>query len=94
MQKDLVEITLAALTQLKGVDITVLDVADKTSITDTMVIVSGNSERHVSSLADNVVREAKRHDHAPIGVEGQQAGEWVLVDLGDVVVHVMLPRVR
>ena len=65
-----------------------------TSVTDTMVVASGRSDRHVRALADTVVEECAKAGVRPIGVEGQKSGEWVLVDLGDVVVHVMLPRVR
>jgi len=83
-----------ALADLKGVDIRVLDVTDMTSITDRMVIAGGTSTRHVKSLADNVALKAKQAGNPPLGVEGEQAGEWVLIDLGDVVVHVMLPPVR
>ena len=71
-----------------------IDVRGKTSVTDHLVIASGTSTRHVKSIADEVVRHAKRLDCMPLGVEGEREAEWVLVDLGDVVVHVMLPRVR
>jgi len=83
-----------ALEHLKAHDIVELDVRDKTSVTDTMVIASGNSTRHVSSIADEVQRRARQIGNPPIGVEGEREGEWVLVDLGDAIVHVMLPRVR
>jgi ribosome-associated protein len=85
---------LTALDDLKARDIKEIDVRDKTSITDLIIVASGTSTRHVKSIADEVVRLAKRHGHMPLGVEGEREGEWVLVDLGDVVVHVMLPRVR
>ena len=75
-------------------DPVVLDVRDKTSITEAMIIVSGNSGRHVKAIADNLVEEAKSKGVRPLGVEGEDAAEWILVDLGDVVVHVMMERVR
>ena len=90
----LCKVAVSALEDVKGVDIRVLDVHDRSNITDFMVIVSGTSNRHVKSLADRVVEEAKKAGVPPIGVEGEQGGEWVLVDLGDVVVHVMQPQVR
>lgn len=83
-----------ALEQLKAKDIREIDVRGKTGVTDWMVIASGTSTRHVKSIADEVVKQAKAIGVPPIGVEGEREAEWVLVDLGDVVVHVMLPRVR
>ncbi|MGV8921855.1 MAG: ribosome silencing factor [Thermomonas sp.] len=84
----------AAVEELKGKEITEIDVRGKSSVCDYMVVVSGTSSRHVKSIADEVVRFAKKLDVMPLGVEGEREAEWVLVDLGDVVVHVMLPRVR
>ncbi len=85
---------LDALDEIKAVDPVVLDVRGKTGITDLMVVVSGNSNRHVKAIADTVVEHMKRKGLRPLGVEGEEAAEWILVDLGDAVVHVMLPRVR
>jgi len=82
------------LAELKAKDVVEIDVRGKSSVCDFMVIASGTSTRHVKSAADEVVRFAKKLDVMPLGVEGEREAEWVLVDLGDVVVHVMLPRVR
>ncbi|MDH3715628.1 MAG: ribosome silencing factor [Gammaproteobacteria bacterium] len=87
-------IATAALEEIKALNLVILDVSDRTSVTDYMLIASGTSERHVRSLTGNVVRCAKREGFPPLGVEGERGGEWALVDLGDVIVHVMLPRVR
>jgi ribosome-associated protein len=92
--KYLKSLVTTALEDLKGVDIVMLDVHKITTITDTMIIASGTSDRHVRALADSVVEAAKAGKHPPIGIEGGDGGEWVLVDLGDLIVHVMLPRVR
>ncbi len=83
-----------ALEDLKAIDIKVVDVRGKTSFTDLMVIASGTSNRHVKSIADNVVIKAKEAGIRPLGVEGAREGEWVLVDLADAVVHVMQPTMR
>ena len=84
----------AALEELKAKDAVQIDVRGKSSVCDFMVVVSGTSTRHVKAVADEVVRFAKKLDVMPLGVEGEREAEWVLVDLGDVIVHVMLPRVR
>ncbi len=88
------QIAVDALEELKAVDLTVLDVRRMTTITDYMIVASGTSDRHVRSLAGNVIEKAGVQGLKPIGVEGERQGQWVLVDLGDVVVHVMLPDVR
>ena len=90
----LLEIVIAALEAIKGVDIRVIDVRGLTSITDRMVIASGTSTRHIKALAENVVLEAKRHGFAALGVEGEETTGWILVDLSDVVVHIMMPETR
>ena len=90
----LLDLVNAALADLKAVDVRVIDARDQTTMTDHMVIASGTSDRHVRALAENVVVEAKHRGFPPIGVEGESHGEWVLVDLGDVIVHVMQPRIR
>lgn len=88
------DLVTTALQDMKGVDIRVLDVRGMTALTDFMVIASGTSDRHVKSLARHVQDEARRAGVKPMGVEGETEGEWVLVDLRDVVVHVMRPQVR
>ena len=88
------DLAVDALDELKAIDLKVLDVRELTSVTDYMVIASGNSDRQVKALADNLVQKAKDVGHRPLGIEGDQAAEWVLVDLVDVVVHVMSPNTR
>ena len=88
------QLVATALDDLKATDVSVLDVRHLTTVTDTMIVASGRSDRHVRAIADEVVVQCKREGYRPIGVEGQKVGEWVLVDLGDVVVHVMQPRAR
>ena len=88
------DLAVAALEELKANDIKVLDVRGKTSIADFMILASGTSDRHVKSLADNVAVEAKKAGVKPMGTEGADVGEWVLVDLLDVIVHIMQPRTR
>ena len=91
---DLKQLVLDALEDLKGNDIQCLDVRGQTDIADYMVIASGTSSRHVGALVNNVVTEANEVGIKPKGVEGQQGGEWILIDLVDVVVHVMNPEAR
>lgn len=88
------DLAIAALEDIKGLDIKVYDVMDKTSVTDIMVFASGTSSRQVKALADSVADKAKKAGMPPLGVEGEEGGEWVLVDLGDVVVHIMQPSIR
>lgn len=90
----LVDLVTHALEDMKGQQIRVLDVRGKTPLADFMVIASGTSNRHVKSLADSVAIKAKESGVQPLGVEGQDGQEWVLVDLNDVIVHVMLPKIR
>ena len=91
---DLLQTVRDAVAELKAKDVVEIDVRGKSSVTDFMVIASGTSSRHVKSIADEVVKFAKKLDVMPLGVEGEREAEWVLVDLGDVVAHIMLPRVR
>ena len=90
----LTELVLSALDELKAQSIKCMDVRHLTSVTDVMIVATGRSDRHVKALADSVIEHCKRAGERPLGVEGESAGEWVLVDLSDVVVHVMLPKVR
>ena len=92
--ESLKSLVVGALEDLKAVNPVTLDVAGMTDVMDFLVIASGTSSRHVKSLADNVCMEAKKQGMRPLGVEGEGAGEWVLVDFGDVVVHLMLPATR
>jgi ribosome-associated protein len=88
------QMALRAVEALKADNVVVLDVRAIASFTDYMIFASGSSTRHVRAIAEAVVEAAKESDQPPVGVEGEEVGEWVLVDLGDVVVHVMLPDVR
>ncbi|PKF70382.1 ribosome silencing factor [Pseudomonas fluvialis] len=92
--EQLLQLAIAALEDLKAKDITTIDVRGKTSITDFMVIASGTSGRHVKSLAENVLEKVKEQGVRPVGNEGLDGGEWALLDLGDVVVHVMQEATR
>ena len=83
-----------ALEELKAQNLTVLDVRSIANFTDLMIVASGTSNRHVKSLADKVVEKCRLAGQRPLGVEGEHEAEWVLVDLGDIVVHVMLPQTR
>ncbi len=92
--EDLRELVISALEETKAKDIVVLDVRKLTTVTDYMIVASGTSNRHVRSLADAVAEKARSKGHKPTGIEGSEGGEWVLLDLQDVLVHAMLPRVR
>jgi ribosome-associated protein len=87
-------VVIDALADMKALEVKVLDVRGLTDIADYMVIASGTSDRHVRSVAERVVERTKEAGFRPHGVEGQQDSEWVLIDLNDMIVHVMLPRVR
>lgn len=87
-------IVTAALDDMKAVNVQVLDVRGLTDVADVMMVASGNSDRHVRSIAERVVQQVKAAGIRPYGIEGARDGEWVLVDLNDIVLHVMLPRVR
>ena len=92
--RQLLEFVIEKADDIKAVDIVTLDMTEKSSITDYMVVCSGTSKRHVQSIANNVALEAKAEKLDIIGIEGQTEGEWVLLDLGDVVLHVMQESAR
>lgn len=94
MSNELIDIVIDALEGVKGKDIVTLDVSELTDVMDHIVVASGTSNRQVKALADNVVEEGKKAGFRPLGVEGMDTAEWVLVDYGDLVVHVMLPTTR
>ena len=95
MQLDqLKQLVLDTLDDMKARDIQVMDVRGKTAVTDYMIIASGTSDRHVKAIAETVAFRAKDAGETPLGAEGLAEGEWALVDLNGVVVHVMLPKVR
>ena len=88
------QLVVSSLEDFKATDIQVIDVSGKNPLTERMVVASGNSTRHVKSMAENLVVNAKCAGNPPLGVEGAGEGEWVLVDLNDVIVHLMLPQTR
>ncbi len=90
----LADIAVAALEDMKAVNIKVLDVRKMTHVTDVMIVASGTSDRHVKSIANRVVERCQKAGHRLLGLEGDREGEWILVDLQDVIVHVMLTRIR
>lgn len=95
MQSDsLTQFAIDKIDDMKGRDVVSIDVKNKSSFTDFMVVASGNSNKHVQSIAEHVALEAKSHDIEVIGIEGQDVGEWCLIDLGEVVVHVMTDAAR
>ena len=94
MTQDLKDIVINALEDIKATDIVVIDVRELTGMMDHMIVASGNSNRQVKSLANTVVVDAKKGGYNLIGVEGDDTAEWILVDFGDVIVHIMLPATR
>ncbi len=92
--KQLCDLAIEALEDIKGIDIKVLDVVNKSSVTDIMIFASGKTSRQVKALANSVSDKAKKAGYPALGIEGDETSEWVLVDLGDVVVHIMQPAIR
>ena len=88
------KLVVSSLEDFKALDILVIDVSGKSPLTERLVIASGNSTRHVKSMSENLIVKAKAVGCPPLGVEGAREGEWVLVDLNDVIVHLMLPQTR
>ncbi len=92
--EELQELVFGALDDMKAQNVKVLDVRGKSTITDIMLVATGTSTRHVKSIADNVALSAKNAGEQPLGTEGERDSEWVLVDLNEIVVHVMTPSTR
>ena len=94
MTKTLKDIVISALEDIKAMDITLIDVRDLTGIMDTMIVASGNSNRQVKALANAVVMDAKAAGYSLLGIEGENSAEWILVDFGEIIIHIMLPATR
>ena len=94
LSDELLELAKLSLEDLKARDIRILDVRELTTVTDYLIVASGTSKRHVQSISDRLIEAAKQQGQKPIGVEGRDSGEWILIDLADVVVHVMQPAAR
>ena len=94
MSENLKKIIIGALEDIKAVDVVTIAVSSLTDVMDTMIIASGNSHRQVKALANNVLSDAKNAGFSPIGIEGENSGEWILIDFGDIVTNIMLPSSR
>ena len=92
--EELKTLVIESIEDVKGINLCVLDVKGKTSVTDVMIIVSGNTSRQVRAIANSVIMDVKKAGHPPLGAEGEEYGEWALVDLGDIIVHIMQPSIR
>jgi ribosome-associated protein len=92
--EQLKQLVIETLADMKARDVEVMDVRGKTAVTDFMIVASGTSDRHVKAIAETLAFRAKEAGEAPLGTEGVKEGEWALVDLNGIVVHVMLPKVR
>ena len=94
MSENLKKIIIGALEDIKAVDVVTIAVSSLTDVMDTMIIASGTSHRQVKALANNVLSDAKNAGFSPIGIEGENSGEWILIDFGDIVTNIMLPSSR
>ena len=94
MSENLKKIIIAALEDIKAVDVVTIAVSSLTDVMDTMIIASGNSHRQVKALANNVLSDAKTAGFSPIGIEGENNSEWILIDFGDIVTNIMSPSSR
>ncbi len=92
--QQMLELIQQQLADSKAENIQTIDIQGRSSVADYIVIASGNSGRHLKSMSEHLVAQLKQHELPPLGVEGEREGEWVLVDAGDVIVHLMLPKVR
>ena len=92
--EELLRLVMDEIEELQGDRVEVLDVRELTDVADYMVVVTGRTARHVRAITEKVVVSAKHRKTPPLGVEGEREGEWVLVDLCDVIVHVMQPGTR
>jgi len=92
--EEIAKVAVTALEDIKGENIVVIDTEELSPLFSRMIVCTGNSNRQVKALANNVAEEFKKHQIDIVGIEGEQGGEWVLVDSGDLVVHIMLPQVR
>jgi ribosome-associated protein len=92
--KKLITIIEHALDELKALNINIIDVRALTNVTEHMIIATGTSTKHVKAIADNVLRRANEHAYKPLGIEGENEADWVLLDLNDAIVHVMLAETR
>lgn len=87
-------LVLETLDDIKAIEVNTLDVRELTNVTDYMIIATGNSTRHVKAIANSIARKVKEHSLRVMGMEGEQDGDWILLDLGDIVVHIMLAKTR
>jgi len=94
MHQELLKLTLTVLNDMKAKAVSSMDVSSITSISDYMIFATGNSSRHVRSIADKVAESLKKEGHSVLGIEGYETSKWVLIDLGDVIVHIMQEETR